>query len=221
MGRDVQLFEEFGLLRRGTVLAHGVHLNAQELETLGHHGAAIAHCPLSNFFFAGGVFPVRLANAMGVAVGLATDVSGGYCPNMLTAIRQAVVASKALALHTLPEYALPPLLLSKDGRNWGKGSLQKPDEGVSEPPDLYQPLDYRDGLWLATRGGARALNMEQEIGHLEPGAWFDALLVDTSKGPFHVFDSDDQWDRLQKFVNLGDDRNIVNVWVAGDEVKHV
>jgi adenosine deaminase len=38
----------------------------------------VAHCPLSNGFFAGGVLPVKQLLAAGVNVGLGTDVAGGY-----------------------------------------------------------------------------------------------------------------------------------------------
>ena len=40
-------------------------------------GAAVAHCPLSNGFFAGGVLPVKRFLTAGVTVGLGTDVAGG------------------------------------------------------------------------------------------------------------------------------------------------
>lgn len=53
--RDVDVFEKAGLLTNRCVLAHGVHLNDRELRLLAKRGASIAHCPLSNFFFANGV----------------------------------------------------------------------------------------------------------------------------------------------------------------------
>ena len=47
---------------------------------LAARGASVAHCPLSNGYFAGGALPVRGLLAAGVAVGLGTDVAGGYDP---------------------------------------------------------------------------------------------------------------------------------------------
>ena len=49
---DASAFADFGLLRAPCVMAHCVHLLRGEAELLMLHGAAIAHCPLSNFFFA-------------------------------------------------------------------------------------------------------------------------------------------------------------------------
>ena len=51
-GRDTQLYEQAGLLTQRTVMAHGVTLTDAELQLLAKRGTAIAHCPLSNFYFA-------------------------------------------------------------------------------------------------------------------------------------------------------------------------
>lgn len=51
-GRDTRMYECAGLLTDRTVMAHGVTLTTAELQMLARHGTAIAHCPLSNFFFA-------------------------------------------------------------------------------------------------------------------------------------------------------------------------
>jgi len=50
--RDTAVFDRCGLLTNRTVLAHGVHLNDDEVILLKDRGSAVAHCPLSNFFFA-------------------------------------------------------------------------------------------------------------------------------------------------------------------------
>lgn len=51
-GRDAQMYERAGLLTQRTVMAHGVTLTDAELALLAQRGTAIAHCPLSNFYFA-------------------------------------------------------------------------------------------------------------------------------------------------------------------------
>ncbi len=57
------------------------------------------------------------------------------------------------------------------------------------------------------------------VGSFAVGKQFDALLVDTAGGAaFDCYEGDSMEDRFQKFINLGDDRNIRAVWVQGDLV---
>jgi len=72
-------------------------------------------------------------------------------------------------------------------------------------------IDYKEALWLATQGGARALGLEGVAGSFHPGKAFDALLVDPMSGGgggLMVFypEDDSLEDVVQKFVNTGDDR---------------
>ena len=74
--RDTSILQQHGLLQR-SVMAHGTCLRDHELNSMASAGAAIAHCPLSNFFFGDEILAVRDVLAQGVAVGLGTDVAGG------------------------------------------------------------------------------------------------------------------------------------------------
>ena len=73
-------------------------------------------------------------------------------------------------------------------------------------------------LHAATRGAARALHLGDEIGSLEAGAVADVCVWDVAVGPVAV-----QRDglarslhaRLFAWMTLGDDRNLVDAWVAG------
>ena len=54
------------------------------------------------------------------------------------------------------------------------------------------------------------------MGSFEVGKEFDAIMVNTDHGEsFDVFPTDSIFDRFEKFVNLGDDRNIRAVWIQG------
>lgn len=66
-------------------------------------------------------------------------------------------------------------------------------------------------------GGAIALDLQDTIGSLEPGKAFDALLVDVAVAgsPIDLFETDTVEDMVQKWFNLGDDRNILKRWVQG------
>jgi len=86
-------------------------------------------------------------------------------------------------------------------------------------PD-YQPIHFSDALYLATRGGASLLDMDRQLGSLDTGKLADILLVDMKgKAETLPFGHESPTDLVHKFVFLGDDRNIAQVWVGGRKVK--
>ena len=95
--QDAEILDSHKLLTNRCIMAHGPHLSDACLDLLRSRGSAVAHCPLSNFFFAGGApLPCRRLMERENKVGLGTDVAGGYSPSMATAARMAVIASRAL-----------------------------------------------------------------------------------------------------------------------------
>lgn len=59
------------------------------------------------------------------------------------------------------------------------------------------------------------------IGKFEIGYEFDAIHVDCNlgdSGPWDYFIDDDIETLFEKWVNLGDERNIKRVWVQGKDV---
>jgi guanine deaminase len=175
-------------------MAHGVHLSESDLDLMKQKGAAVAHCPLSNFFFAGGSLQCRRLMERGNKVGLGTDIAGGYSPSLLNSSRMAVVASRALEHEAI---------------------ARKDDCTGSD-----QVLDYRHAFYLATLGGAQALGLEDSIGTLAVGFEFDAIVLSAEvPSPLQVFDTDGVEDIFQKLCVLGDDRNVKSVYVQGCQVK--
>lgn len=83
-----------------------------------------------------------------------------------------------------------------------------------------EPLGYSEAFYLATLGGARALALGDEIGSLEVGKQFDALVIDPAvkNGPIDLFDGLSTSEVFQKIVFLCDDRNIERVFVCGVEI---
>ncbi|OSM43276.1 guanine deaminase [Nesterenkonia sp. PF2B19] len=73
----VDTYDRAGLLSSRAVLAHDVHPTEEELVILGERGAAVAHCPTSNFSLGSGLFPWRRHRDAGVPVALGTDVGAG------------------------------------------------------------------------------------------------------------------------------------------------
>ncbi|GBG32380.1 Guanine deaminase [Hondaea fermentalgiana] len=184
-GSDAILFDAAGLLRKGAVMAHGVHMSDADFALLKARGAAIAHCPLSNFFFAHGYLPVAKLLKQGVLMGLGTDVAGGYSPSMFNAMRSAVLASKAGAIQARTAHL-----------------------------DGDHIIDYRHAFFLATLGGAQALDIDDKVGKLQVGMQFDALILDADAPGTNidVFPRDSIEDVFQKLCTLGDDRNVIRVF---------
>jgi guanine deaminase len=91
-----EIYERAGLLGSKTFVAHCVHMTDQQRRLLAKHKVAVSHCPASNFALNSGIMDLRAMISAGIRVGLGTDVSGGYGISILDAMRQAIIASKAL-----------------------------------------------------------------------------------------------------------------------------
>ena len=58
---DTAALAELGLLQRGSVLAHCNFVSPTDMEIMKGALTGIAHCPISNAYFANSVFPLRRA----------------------------------------------------------------------------------------------------------------------------------------------------------------
>ena len=91
---DAHALDRFGLMREHTILAHATHLDDVDRALIARRGAGVAHCPLSNVYFADRAFSARKSLDAGVRVGLGTDVAGGPSPSLLAQCGHAVAASQ-------------------------------------------------------------------------------------------------------------------------------
>lgn len=192
---DAASLDRFGLVGRRSVLAHAPFLSAADMDLIAARGAAVAHCPLSNAYFANAVFPLRAALAKGVRVGLGTDISGGPSASMFEAARMAVVASRML----------------EDGVDPARPSAERGRPGSR--------IDWITAFHLATAGGADALDLP--VGRFVPGCRFDALLIDLDRpgASVRIFDEvDGPVDVLQKILHGASRADIAAVWVDGARV---
>jgi guanine deaminase len=199
------VYDHHGLLHDRSYMAHCVHCVSDERELLRTRGTAVIHCANSNFSLSSGVLNVRRLLDEGLTVGLGTDVSGGHSPSMLDAIRQAVVASKMVSI--------------------GHGTDPDGDDSRASKTRNYAPLSFAEAFHLATVGGADALGLGDKVGNFAVGKDFDALVVDPYvaggplDAPHDAVDARDALHAFQKFLFLGDDRNIESIFVAGKPVK--
>lgn len=74
-----------------------------------------------------------------------------------------------------------------------------------------EPLTTEEWFYLATKGGGTFFG---KVGSFEPGYEFDALIIDDSS----IFDPNPRSirERVERYVYIGDDRNIVERVVAGN-----
>jgi len=81
-----------GLLDEWALLAHGIHLADEDLETVARYGAVLVHNPESNANNGVGRLDVEAASGRGCTVGLGTD---GMSSAMLRSLRAAFLAHRA------------------------------------------------------------------------------------------------------------------------------
>ena len=191
---DTAALEGFGLLGRRSVLAHGNFLSDADLDLIGAAQAAVAHCPLSNAYFAGAVFPLRQALARGTNVGLGTDIAGGAHPSVLDSARMAITAARML----------------ESGVDPARPAGERGVPGAR--------IDAITAFWLATAAGGVALDLP--VGQFRPGFQFDAIALDpAAPGSNLMLRPGEPPERmLERIVHTASRANIARVWVAGRPV---
>ncbi|KAJ7176017.1 hypothetical protein C8R46DRAFT_77568 [Mycena filopes] len=204
---DIEVFDRSGLLTPRTIQAHCTFLDVPALKHVYSRGTAIAHCPLSNSYFSAEPFHLREALDEGVKIGLGTDIAGGYSLDLMNSMRQAVSVSR----------------MRQGAKQIAGGGDEK-----------SLAIDWKESLYLATRGGATALGLT--TGVFAVGVPFDAhqiCLLDDLNGhgvgaldffdleespPTNVTSSPITFDMVEKWWCLGDTRNQSRIWVQGAEL---
>ena len=192
---DTAALAGFGLLSRRTILAHGNFVTDEDIALIAQHGAAIAHCPLSNVYFSDAVFPLQRILLKGAHVGLGTDIAGGCSPSILDNVRYAVMASRML------ESGVDAALPRHERRRAGSR------------------IDALTAFWLATAGGGIALDLS--VGVFREGFQFDAILIDAGvpNSNLRLAGTDTPEEILQKIIYHAGRANIREVWVASRRVQ--
>ena len=82
-------YEQFGLLGRGGLYGHAIHLEQREKDRLREVDGSLVHCPTSNTFIGSGLFDMAGLMSEGHRIGLATDTGGGSSFSMLRTMAAA------------------------------------------------------------------------------------------------------------------------------------
>lgn len=171
-----------------TLMAHCVYTDGEELRLMSEQGVIAVHCPTSNYNVASGMARVRHLMDNGVRVALGSDISGGHTMSMFRVMQYALQTSKIVHAQT-------------DGRE--------------------HFLSLSEVFWLATKSGGSFFG---KVGAFEKGYDFDALVIDDSHGILSSLRTVEEASndtasqlvtRLERYINLGDERNITHRFCRG------
>ncbi|KAJ9611296.1 hypothetical protein H2200_004480 [Cladophialophora chaetospira] len=186
------VYDHHGLLTNRTILAHAVHLTKEEMALVKSRKSKISHCPASNSALGSGFCPVRELLDEGIEVGLGTDVSGGYSPSILDAVRNACIVSRHVGFL--------------------KGGDSRFNLSVAEGLWLAT-VGGAKVVGMEGRLGGFEQGMLWDVQEIEMGQ------IDESGGGWaagvDIFGWESWEDRVAKWVWNGDDRNVKRVWVGG------
>lgn len=183
------VYDDHGLLRQRTILAHAIHLSLDEQELVRKRGSSVSHCPVSNSCISSGICPVRELLDQGIEVGLGTDISGGWSPSILVAAREAAMVSRILAAFGR-DFNVGNRDPQKDETKQENQSAGKDTRRAGTPlkPEISQKdhhnelcerkkLSIEECLYLATAGGAKCLGLYEKVGRFDVGMEWDAQMI--------------------------------------------
>ncbi len=101
----LDVYDGFGQLGARSVYAHCIWLDDADRERMAATGSAMSFCPSSNLFLGSGLFDLERAHALGVRVGLGTDVGAGTSFSMLQALNEAYKVLQLKGQRLSPESA--------------------------------------------------------------------------------------------------------------------
>ncbi len=180
----LSIYDDFGLLRKRSVYAHCIHLDATDRALMHTTGAAAAVCPTSNLFLGSGYFDYRAADDAGMTYALASDVGGG---------------TSFSPFHTM-------LAAYYTGRATVKTALFQGGQ-----PKLGMSLSPQNLWWQHTTGAAKALGLEGVIGNLAVGCEADFIILNPQATPLlarRTARAESLDELLFAMIVLGDDRLI-------------
>ena len=191
----VSVYNNTGLLGERTILAHAVHLTADEIEMIRETKTKISHCPASNTAITSGAARIRKLIDKGVTVSLGTDMSGGYSPSILEMAKQAMCVSRHIAMTEGEEHKL----------------------SVEEVLFLAT-MSGAKSVGLENRVGSFEVGKEFDAQLIDLDHVDENGVCHEGTGQTDCFGWETWPDRVAEWVWTGDDRNVCAVWVCGRQV---
>ena len=185
----LDIYASAGLLGPRSIYAHCVHIDEDDFCAFHRSGAAMAHCPTSNLFLGSGLFDLVSAKNPQRPVRVGLGTDIGAG----TSFSQLQSLNEAYKIAHLRR--------------------------AINSPTAINNLDALHAFYLATRGGAKALYLDDRIGSLTPGNDADIVILDPRATPLMQLRSehaDDIEDILFMLMMLGDDRAVRATYVAGE-----
>lgn len=124
----IALMEEVGILNRGVLAAHCVHVTDEDIAIMKKHNVRVAHNPGSNMKLASGVAPVPKMLAAGLCVGLGTD--GASSNNNLDMLEEINLATLLHKVHNLDPLAVPAFKGVQMGTQYGAEAVGIKNAGL-------------------------------------------------------------------------------------------
>lgn len=187
---ESDLYEHFGLLGPRSILAHCTIMTDYEKEKLQKLGCGIAHCPIANMTVGGGFMVAPISDFLRCGIKVGLGTDSG-----------GGFSSSMLD-------SIRQAIIASNAREVLSGGAEK-------------ALNLQQVFHLATLGGAQVVGLEDRTGSFAVGKDFDAIRV--SSGPLSPMTAREDGESLQttfeKFLMTGDDRNVVQVYVQGRQVK--
>ncbi|MFI3305392.1 MAG: amidohydrolase [Rikenellaceae bacterium] len=129
----LEYLEKAGVVGEGTILAHCVYIEPEEMDRIAQSGAAVAHNAQSNLKLASGIAPIAQMSAKGVLCTLATDgASSNNDLDMWEEMRTAALLQrvKEMDATVMPAYELLRMATIYGAQAMGYDDLGTVEEGA-------------------------------------------------------------------------------------------
>ena len=204
------MYEKFDLVGPKFTGGHGVWLSNDEFRRFSDKGAAVAFCPSSNLYLGSGLF--RLGRALDpehrVLLSIGTDMGGGNRFSLLNSLEDGYKVG--MLQNTILDGSIVP---------------SEQDLAESERNKLSAFRAY----YLATKGGAESLYIDDLVGSFDIGKEADFVALDYTAGPpaaaWHASLAHEPGqeltletvsDLLFGIMMVSDERAVDQTWVMGE-----